>query len=279
HILIAADASASEADKKKALARAEELHRELLKKPEGFAEAAKKHSQDPGSASRGGDLGGRISRGTMKDMPQLEQAIFGLKPGEISRPVETQYGYHIVKVTGIEPAKVKPFEEVRAEIERELRGQKAGRRFAELAEQFSNTVYEQSDTLKPAAELIGGEVRTSGWLTRRGGDPAVSHPRMIDAIFSDEALKERRNTETIEVAPGRIVAARVVEHKPAVAQPFEEVKAELEKRLALREASRLAAQEGRRLLEELRKGAEVKVDWSKPEVVTRDETKGFPLPV
>jgi peptidyl-prolyl cis-trans isomerase D len=278
HILIAPEAGGGPEAKQKAKARAEELHRELLKNPKSFAAVAKRHSQDPGSAAKGGDLG-RVSPGSMKDTPALERAIFQLKSGEISAPVETQHGYHIVQVTDVEPATVKSFDQVRAQIEQELRKQQAARRFAELAEKFNNTVYEQSESLKPAAELAQSQTRVSGWVTRESAEPPLNHPRLLAALFSDEALRERRNTEAIEVAPGTLVAARVAEHKPAAVQPFEEARAALEKRLALREAARLAAEEARGLLEALKQGKPAKVEWGDPQLVSRDDTKNIPEPV
>jgi len=279
HILIAPEAGGGADAKQKAKARAEEIHRELQKNPKGFAPAAKKHSQDPGSAAKGGDLGGRISRGSMKDTPALERVIFELKPGEVSAPVETQHGFHIVQVMDVEPATVKPFEQVRGQIEQELKKQLAARRFAELAERFNNTVYEQSESLKPAAELVQSEPKRSGWISRESAEPPFNHPRLIAALFSDEALRERRNTEAIEIAPGTLVSARVAEHKPASVQPFEEARGALEKRLALREAARLASEEARGMLAALKEGKPAKVDWSEPQLVSREDTKSIPEPV
>ncbi|HUF81976.1 MAG TPA: SurA N-terminal domain-containing protein [Burkholderiales bacterium] len=276
HILLAADPAAGPDAKQKARARAEEIQRELQKNPDGFAAAAKKYSQDPGSAANGGDLGGRINRGSMKDTPQLEKVIFESKPDEIPPPVETQHGYHIVKVTAVHPATVKPFEEVRGQIEQDVKKRLAGRRFAELAEGFSNTVYEQSESLKPAAELIKAEPRVSGWISRESAEAPLNHPRLLAAIFSDEVLKERRNSEAVEVAPGTLVAARLVEHKPGIIQPFDEVRAGLEKLLARREAARLAAEEGRSMLDALRQGKPINVSWSAPQVVSREDMKDLP---
>jgi len=279
HILVSVDAAAGAEAKQKARARAEEIYKPLQKNPAGFAEAAKKHSQDTGSAARGGDLG-RISRGTMKDAPEFEEAAFKLKPGEISPPVETKHGYHIIQLTALQPAQTKPFEEVRAQIEGELRKQLAARRFAELADQFKNVVYEQSESLKPAADLVKAAPQTSGWITRNhADDPLLNNPRLLSAIFSEEALKSRRNTEEVEVATGVLVAARVVEHRPTAVQPFEEVGAAIEKRLALLEAARLAATEGRRLLGELKQGKSVQIAWSAPQVVSRADRKALPDPV
>ncbi len=277
HILVSVEPGAGPEARQKARLKADGIYRELQKNPGGFAAAAKKYSDDPGSAAKDGDLG-RISRGSMKEAPAFELALYQLKPGEISPPVETQLGFHIIRLTSIQPSQVKPFEEVRGQIEKELRKQLAARRFAELADSFSNVVYEQSESLKPAASLAKMALRQSGWITREHAEAPLNNPRLIAAIFSDEVLKDRRNTEAVEVASGTLVAARVIEAKPSSIQPFEEVRAGLEKRLARREAARLAADEGRRKLEELRQGSPVKVAWSAPQLVGRND-KNIPEPV
>lgn len=279
HILITADSAAGAEAKQKAREKAEEIYRQLQKKPAGFAEVAKKVSQDPGSASQGGSLGS-ISRGTMKDTPEFEAAAFKLKPGEISPPVETRHGYHIIQVTAVQAARTKPFEEVRSQLEEDLKKQMAARRFSELADPFNNVVYEQAESLKPAADLVKAAPQTSGWVTRsHAAEPLLNNPKLLSAVFSSDAIKNRRNTEAVEAAPGTLVAARVVEHKPAAMQPFEEVRAALERKLALREAGRIASTEGRRLLGELKQGKNVAIAWSPPQSVTRADGKGLADPV
>jgi peptidyl-prolyl cis-trans isomerase D len=278
HILVSVEAEGGAAAKEKARAKAEQIYRELQKKPAGFAEAAKKHSADPGSAAQGGSLG-RVVRGSMKDVPEFEKALFALKPGQISEPVESKLGYHIIRADAIHPGQVKPLEAVREGIEKELKKTQASRRFAELADGFNNIVYEQSDSLKPAAELAKSAPRQSGWISREGAPAPLNNPRLLAAIFSSEALNEKRNTEAVEVAPGMLVAARVFESKPASTQPFEEVRASLEKRLALREASRLAVADGQRRLDELKQGKPAGVEWSKPVVASREDGKDLSEPV
>ena len=279
HILITADSAAGAEAKQKAREKAEEIYRQLQKKPAGFAEVAKKVSQDPGSASQGGSLGS-ISRGTMKDTPEFEAAAFKLKPGEISPPVETRHGYHIIQVTAVQAARTKPFEDVRSQLEEDLKKQMAARRFSELADPFNNVVYEQAESLKPAADLVKAAPQTSGWVTRsHAAEPLLNNPKLLSAVFSSDAIKNRRNTEAVEAAPGTLVAARVVEHKPAAMQPFEEVRAALERKLALREAGRIASTEGRRLLGELKQGKNVAIAWSPPQSVTRADGKGLADPV
>ena len=260
----------------KARARANQIYQEARKKPDSFAELAKKHSQDPGSAGRGGDLG-VILRGSMKDVPEFEDALFKLKPGEISAPVESKLGFHIIRLTKLQPAQGKSFEQMRPQLEAEVRKQAAARRFAELAEAFGNAAYEQSESLKPAAEVAKTSVQTSGWLTRaRASETVLNNPRLLAAIFSDESLRGKRNTEAVEVAPGILVAARVTEHKPESMRAFEDAREAIEKRLTAREAGRLAAEEGRRLLAQLKEGKPAPVAWSAPQMAGVTQTRNLP---
>ena len=273
HILISADASAGADARKKAQAQAEKIYKELLANPENFAALAKKYSQDPGSAANGGDLG-FVGRGTMKDVPEFEAALFKLKEGEISHPIATKYGFHIIRMTGIEPAKGKSFEEVRGQIEQELRRQRAQRMFAEFADRFNNVVYEQFESLKPAAELWGGKIEQSGWITRTHAEPAVlNHPRVREAAFSEDVLNDRRNSEVVEAARNTLVAMHLVEHSPASTRPFSEVQADIEKLLKHRAAAERAVKAGRAELEEIRQGKSVTVDWSKPQLVSITDRK------
>ena len=273
HILITVDAAAGAEDKQKARARAEELAKQLKQKPERFAEMAKEHSQDPGSAANGGDLG-YFGRGTMPK--PFEDAVFAMKPGEVSSPVETQYGFHIIRLTSVKGGERRSFEDARSQIEAELKRQQAGRKFAELAEQFNNVVFEQSESLQPAAELAKSPVRQSGWVTREhAADEVLNQPRVRQAIFADDVIANKRNSQVVEAAPGVLVAARLLEHKPAAMQPLSDVAGAIEKKLTQQRAAQLAAQEGRQQLEKLRQGADAEVKWSAPQLVGRADAKGL----
>jgi peptidyl-prolyl cis-trans isomerase D len=273
HILIAVDASASAAEKQKARARADELYQQIKQKPDRFGELAKQYSQDPGSAAMGGDLG-YFSRGSMPK--PFDEAVFAMKVGEISPPVETQYGFHIIRLTHIKGGEVRSFEEARTQIETDLKRQRAGRRFAEIAEQFNNVVFEQSESLQPAAELAKTNVRQSGWMTREhAADQMLNSPKLRQAVFSEDVLTNKRNSQVVEVTPGVLVAARLLEHKPAAVQPFEEVSAAIAKKLTLRRAAQLAAQEGRERLEKLKRGGDAQVTWGAAQLVARNDAKGF----
>ena len=289
HILIAADGNAEA--KKKAKAKADEIYAQVKKNPKDFAALAKQHSQDPGSAANGGDLG-FFERGSM--VKAFDDVVFTLKTGDISPPVETEFGYHIIRLANVRGGKAKSFEEARAEIEGDLKKQQAGRKFAEISESFSTTLFEQSDSLKPAADLIKAVPQKSGWISRNGGDsPLLANPKLLKAIFSDDVLNNKRNSEAIELAPGVLMAARVIEHKPSVVQPFEQISTVLTKKLTLQQAGQLAAQDGRARLTALREGKDAGKDvgkdagrdagknaqmaWSAPLLVSRGDPKEVPV--
>ena len=244
HILITADKSAPAPDREKAKAKAQELLAEAKKNPAGFAELAKKNSQDPGSAARGGDLD-FFGRGAM--VKPFEDAAFALKPGEISDVVESDFGYHIIKLAAVRGGEKRSFESLKADIENELKQQKAQQQYTEAAEVFTNTVYEQADSLKPVADKLKLQVRTLQNVTRAPG-PDTKGPfaniKLLDALFSADSVRNKRNTEAVEVGPNQLVSARVTQHMPARKLPFAEVKAKVRERVVAAQAAALARKEG-----------------------------------
>ena len=259
-------------DPARAKAAAEAVLKEVQAQPAKFAEIARSRSQDPGSAAKGGDLG-FFARGMM--VKAFDDAAFKLKDGEISGVVQSEFGYHIIKLTGIRGGKQRPLDEVRTEIVAELKHQAAAKRFAEAAEAFSNTVYEQSDSLKPAAERFGLKIETSGWLAKEAkpqeaaGYGPLRDAKLLKALFADDAVKNKRNTDAIEIAPSTLVAARVVEYQPAAARPLTSVGAQIEAGLKQREAAALARKAGEAKLAELQKGGEDKLAWSATKTFSR----------
>src|SRR6266705_1100492 len=198
HILVSVKSGASEAEKAKARERAARILAQVRKSPGSFAELAKKNSDDPGSASKGGDLG-FFSRGMM--VRPFEDAAFRLKPNQIGDLVESDFGFHIIRITGVKAGKMKSLGEARPENERELKRQRAGKRFAEAAEAFSNLVYEQADSLKPAAERFRLPIQLAQGVTRQSASlPALNNPKLLAALFADDSIKNRRNTEAVEAA-------------------------------------------------------------------------------
>jgi peptidyl-prolyl cis-trans isomerase D len=254
---------------------ADKLFAELKKAPGRFAELAKKHSQDPGSAEKGGDLG-FFGRGMM--VPAFEAAAFQQKEGEIGAPVQSDFGWHVIRVTGVQAGKSRSLQEVRGELAAELARQKGARRFAEAAEAFSNMVYEQSDSLKPAAERFKLPLQQSGWVARTPSPEAgvLGNPKLLGALFAADSIKARRNTDAVEVAPNVLVAARVIEHQPESQRKFEEVRAAIEEDLRRAEAAKLAQREGEARLAALRKGGDAGVKWETAKAVSRRSPQGVP---
>ncbi|PIT81836.1 SurA N-terminal domain-containing protein [Limnohabitans sp. 15K] len=244
HILINAAKDLPEADKQKARTKAEELLAAVRKAPKSFAEVARKNSEDTGSAQNGGDLD-FFSRGAM--VKPFEDAAFALKKGDISDIVTSDFGFHIILLTDVKQPPVPSFESMRPQLEADLRKQQAQRQFAELAETFSNSVYEQSDSLAPVAERLKLTVQKAQTLTRTpvpGTQGVLSNPKLLQAIFSEDAVSKRRNTAAVEVAPNTLVSARIVTHRPATVRPFDDVKAEARQGLTQTKAADLAKAEG-----------------------------------
>lgn len=266
HILISVSAAAPQAEQDAAKAKAEQLLQQARQNPAKFAELARKNSQDPGSAAKGGDLG-FFGRGMM--VKPFDDAAFALKVGEISGLVKSDFGYHIIKLIAVKPSRVLPFDEAREGIVNKLRQQKAADMFAEMAEKFSNAVYEQSDTLKPAADLVGAKIERSGWLIKgtAAGEPWTA--KMLQAIFNDEVVKNKRNTAAIEVAANTLVAARILEYKPASVRALSEVQEVIRQKLLRQQALELAAKQGKSVLEQLQGGNKPALSWGAAQSVTR----------
>ena len=277
HILINVPAKASESQRSAAREQAQKIMTQAQAHPDQFAALAKQYSQDPGSVSQGGDLG-YFGRGAMAQ--PFEAAVFGMKSGEIQGLVETEFGFHIIKLTDIKAGKVRSLAEVTPQLTQELRKQRAAQRFAETAESFSNLVYEQSTSLKPAAEKLKLTLRDSGWITRTGAvdAPLLNHPKLLNALFSTESIQDGRNTQAIEVAPNTLVAAHVVAHEPSVARPLAEVKEAIAQMLLREEAAKLVRKEGEARLADLKAGKTVALTWSAMRQLTRQSALSGGLP-
>jgi peptidyl-prolyl cis-trans isomerase D len=266
HILIAVDRNADAATRAKAKAKATELLQTLQKTPGRFADLARTQSQDPGSAAQDGSLGS-FSRGMM--VKPFEDAVFSMKLSEIRGPVETDFGYHVIRLDGIKPAKTAPLAEVRTAVIEALRKQQAQKAFADQADSFGNLVYENADSLQPAATAAKLTIKQSGWMTIRNAPPPFNHAGLKDALFSPESIKSKQNTEAIEVQPGTLVAARVVDYRPARLRPLAEVSQTIEAQLHAEQNARLLSQKGEATIEALTKGRESGVNWSAFQVVGR----------
>ena len=245
HILIAADKSLPAADRAKAKAKAEALLAEITKNPDGFAELAKTNSQDPGSAVKGGDLD-FFGRGAM--VKPFEDVAYGLKVGETSGVVETDFGYHIIRLTDKRGGEKRSFESVRAEIETEVRSKLAQQKFSEAAADFTNLVYEQSDSLKPVLDKYKLELKSAQGVTRQpapGATGPLASPKFLDALFANDALRNKRNTDAVETAANQLVSGRVVQYEAARALPLADVKEQVRARVVSAQAAALAQTEGK----------------------------------
>ncbi|APW42542.1 SurA N-terminal domain-containing protein [Rhodoferax saidenbachensis] len=244
HILINAPKDMPAAEREKAKARAAALLEQVRKAPASFAEVARKNSQDTGSAPNGGDLD-FFGHGAM--VKPFEDAVFAMKKGDISDVVESDFGFHIIKLTDVKTPKQKSFEELRAGIEADLRTQQAQRKFAEIAESFTNGVYEQSDTLKPIADKLKLEVKTATGLQRNpapGATGVLANPKLLAAVFSPESVDKKRNTEALEIAPNQLASARITQYTAARTLPLTEVRANVRERLLASRSAELAKKEG-----------------------------------
>jgi len=273
HILIASPKDALAPERAKAKARAQELLAEVRKNPADFAAVAKKNSQDPGSAESGGDLD-FFARGAM--VKPFEDAAFAMNRGDISDVVESDFGYHIIQVTDLKSPKQRSFEDLRPGIEADLKAQQAQRKFSEAAEGFTNGVYEQSDSLKPVAEKLKLEIRTANNVQRSavpGAQGALANAKFLGALFGDEAIKNKRNTEAIEIGPNQLVSGRVALYAPARTLPMAEVRASVREKLIAQRAATLARKEGEARLAAW-KGKPAMADAVTAIALSRDQAQG-----
>jgi peptidyl-prolyl cis-trans isomerase D len=278
HILIKADKNAPAAERAKAKAKAEQLLAEVKKNPASFADVARKNSEDPGSAEKGGDLD-FFGRSAM--VKPFEDAAFSMKQGEISNLVETDYGYHIIMVTGARGGDKPTFEAARARMEDEIKTQLAQKRFAELAVDFQNTVYEQADSLKPAVDKFKLTLQTANnvpHIPAPGAVGPLASTKFLDALFSADSLRTKRNTEAVEIAPNQLVSGRIVQYTAAHQLPLAEVKQKVIDRLVVLQSAALAKKQGEALLAALRSNAATPMA-GQPLVVSRAQTRDLPRQV
>jgi peptidyl-prolyl cis-trans isomerase D len=272
HILIGVSATASAEAKAEAKKKAEQVLAEVKKSPGKFAELAKKYSQDPGSAEKGGDLG-TFGRGSM--VKPFEDATFSMKPGDVSGLVQSDFGYHIIKLTEI-VGQGQGFESLKSQIRAEIMYQKALVKFSEQAEAFSATVYEQSTSLKPVADAYGVPVQKTEWLSYAEGAKFFKSDKLMTLVFTDEVLKDKRNTEAVEVSNNTLISARVVEYKASAPRSFDEVKGGIADLLKIEKATKLAIDKGTSSLASLKSSKDVAdLDWITPVFVDRKNAQGL----
>lgn len=259
-------------DKEAAKAKALSILAQVKKNPKSFEELAIKNSQDTGSATKGGDLGS-FGRGAM--VKPFEDAVFAMKVNQISDLVESEYGYHIIKLNGI-TGQSSSFDQMKPQIKAELIFQKAQAKYAELSEDFSNMVYEQSASLAPVAKKYNLQLQTTQFMSRADGAKYFKSDKLMNMAFSDEVLKEKRNSEAVEVSPNNLVSVRVVEYKPEAPRSFDEVKGGIEAVLKLEQAVKLATEKGTATLAKLKSGdTKETLDWIPSVIVDRKNAQGL----
>ena len=279
HILINAAKDAPAADRDQAKARAQELLAQVRKSPASFAEVAKKSSQDSGSAPAGGDLN-FFGRGAM--VKPFEDAVFAMKKGEISDVVESDFGYHIILLTDIKTPRQPSFEELRPSLEAELKQQQAQRKFAEVAEAFTNSVYEQPDSLKPVADSLKLKIQTAEGVTRVPGPGAsgpLANPKFLEALFANDSVEGKRNTSAIEVGPSQLVAGRISTYTPTRTLPLQEVSDRARLLLIAEKSAELARKDAEAKKAAWTGNAAPAAGLAPAVVVSRDQTQNLPRAV
>ena len=279
HILINAAKDAPAADRDQAKARAQELLAQVRKSPASFAEVAKKSSQDSGSAPAGGDLN-FFGRGAM--VKPFEDAVFAMKKGEISDVVESDFGYHIILLTDIKTPRQPSFEELRPSLEAELKQQQAQRKFAEVAEAFTNSVYEQPDSLKPVADSLKLKIQTAEGVTRVPGPGAsgpLANPKFLEALFANDSVEGKRNTSAIEVGPSQLVAGRISNYTPTRTLALQEVSDRARLLLIAEKSAELARKDAEAKKAAWTGNAAPAAGLAPAVVVSRDQTQNLPRAV
>ena len=278
HILIAAAKTAPADEREKAKAKAGALLLVVQKAPDSFADVARKNSQDPGSAVKGGDLD-FFGRGAM--VKPFEEAAFNLKKGEISTVVESDFGYHIIRLTDIKAGQQRTFEQARPGLEAQLKKQEAQKKFSESVEVFTNSVFEQSDSLKPVSEKLKLEVKTATNISRKPAantQGVLGNTKFVNAIFGPDSLDKKRNTEAIEIAPGVLASGRITQYTPARTQPFADVVETVRKDWVNERGAEEARKEGIARLEALKKTPTLAGEGSMtaPLQISRNQTQNLP---
>jgi peptidyl-prolyl cis-trans isomerase D len=276
HILIQADSGAAQSVVAEARAKAEALL-QRINNGEDFATLAMAESQDPGSAKKGGDLG-FFGKGIMDKA--FEDATFSLKKGAVSGVVQSAFGFHIIKLDDIKGGETKPYEQVAAELKREVQQERAAEIYYDKAEQLANLTYEQPDTLSVAAEQLQLEIKSSDYFARNGGAGIFGDPKMTTAAFSEDVLARGNNSSAIELGDNHLVVLRINDHKAESVRPFEEVAAVIEEALKHDKAKVKAQQEAAALFTRLQAGESPEslvksqtLEWQMQSGLLRDNNK------
>lgn len=265
HILIEVGGDVSD---EQAKAQIEDVQKRL-QQGEDFAALAKEFSQDPGSASDGGDLG-YAGKGVYD--PAFEDALYALNKDEVSAPVRSEFGWHLIKLLGVQAPEVPSLASMQEKLEADLKAQRVELRFVEATKQLEDAAFESSDLLQPAQEL-GLKVQTSEPIGRQGGEGLAGNRQVLQAAFSQEVLEDGSNSGVIELDPSTLVVIRVKEHRKPQQLTLEQVSDSIRDQLTQTRASEAAKAAGEALVAELRDGkAQAEgSEWQVVEAATRNQ--------
>jgi peptidyl-prolyl cis-trans isomerase D len=271
HILFLADQTASEDERIKIKEKASEVLSSLKKDPKKFEELAIEYSQDPESAKNGGSLG-FFKRGMM--VKEFEEAVYAMKKNNISELIQTDFGFHIIRLDDVKGDQVS-FDDVKPQIKGELIFQKALEVYNTNADDFSNLVYEQKESLDPVIEKYDLEVQQSPWLSRQDAEQFFNNPVFSDSVFDKNIMDNKFNTPAIEVSPNNLVSARVVDFRESKTKELDEVKDEIKDFLSKRNAQEDLINEGNKLVEGLQNNGTKEPDWIDELVIDRSDKQGL----
>ncbi|HTR08317.1 MAG TPA: SurA N-terminal domain-containing protein [Paraburkholderia sp.] len=278
HILITVPKDASATDRNAARQKAEAILAEVKAHPDQFAQIAQKESQDPGSASKGGDLG-YFGPGMIAGGQAFDDAVFKLKKDEISGVIQSDFGYHIVKVTDVKPAVTKPFDDVKAQITNDVKAQQAAKLLADASDGFTSTVYEQSKTLQPAADKYKLTIQSATVTPKPNAslppDSPLNNQKFLDAVFASDSVNQHNNTQAVDVGNNTLISARVTNYQPAAVPAFAAVKDAVRQKVVAQQAAEMARKDGEAKLAELQKSNST-AGFSSALKVTRNDAQGLP---
>ncbi|KNH04318.1 Peptidyl-prolyl cis-trans isomerase ppiD [Candidatus Burkholderia brachyanthoides] len=278
HVLINAPKDMSAADKAKAKQKAEDILAQVKAHPDQFAQIAEKNSDDPGSAAKGGDFG-YFARGQIAGGKAFDDAAFSLKKGEVSNIVESDFGYHIIQATDVKPAETKPLDQVKDQLAKDYAAQAGTKGFTDAAQGFTDTVYEKSKTLQPAADKYKLTVQTATVGLKPNPqlpqDNPLNNAKFLAAVFAPDSVKERNNTQAVDVGNNTLISARVTDYKPSVVPSFDAVKDTVHAKVVAEQAAAMAKKEGEAKLADLQKSKSTD-GFTSPVSVSRNDTQGLP---
>jgi peptidyl-prolyl cis-trans isomerase D len=252
HILINVPKNATPEQQKAALAKAEQIAGEA--KPDNFAKLAEQSSDDLGSKRTGGDLGW-LEKGVAN--AAFDEALFSLQKNQISKPVLSDEGYHVLWLRDIRSGQAKPFAEVRDQLAKEAMTGERDRRFNEIAGKLTDSAYQNPGSLEPASQALGLPIKTSELFSRQGGPGIASNPKLVQAAFADDVLAQGNNSGLIDLGNDHAVVIHVDKHVAAAAKPLAEVRDAVRQKILDERVAAAAKAKADELLARLQKGEDM----------------------